>query len=142
LIATSRTQCSIGRAKLRILLGVDMFLLSDVLKAHFANEPDIEIVGETTDPANLLVAVGETQAHVVIVDWPSSGEVPGLCTHLMAAYPDLTVIGLCLSSDRNFVCRRPMVVDELPSSDMASVQRAIHDVLADVLHPATEVDLG
>ena len=135
LIATQTTHCSISRKKVRVLLAMDLYLLSDLLKTHLDNDPAVEIVGEMAEPANLLIATGQTKANVVIQCWPSSGQMPGICTHLMAAYPDLTIIGLSINGDRNYVCRRPVVVDNLPSSDLASVQIAIQEALAEFVSP-------
>lgn len=121
--------------RVRVLIGIDSFLLSDVLRTHLSNDPRIEIVGETTEPVDLLVAVGETKANVVMMNWPQSGQIPGICTHLMSAYPDLTVIGLALDGDQNYVCRRPTVVQTLHQSDLASVQDVIRQALAEFVVP-------
>lgn len=117
-------------AKARVLLSIELQLLNDLLKSLLSAEPDVEIVGEVVDPADLLVATGQAEADVVIQRWPSN-EMPGICSHLLAAYPDLTVIGLSTEGECNFACRRPIVVNHLGPPGISSVQGAIREALAD-----------
>ena len=135
MIAGSRWHGTKREQRVRVLIGIDSFLLSDVLGTHLTNDPNCEIVGEVTEPVDLLVAAGETKADVVIMTWPQSGKMPAICTHLMSAYPDLTVIGLSLNGDQSYVCRRPTVVRTLNQSDLASIQEVIRQSLTELIVP-------
>ena len=56
-------------------------------------QADIEIVGEALEKFELLMMVKETRADAVIL---SAGEsdIPGLCSHLLGEYPNLTIVVL------------------------------------------------
>ena len=58
-------------------------------------EEDMEVVNEVLGLFKVLTAIRETKADAVILALKGSEE-PGLCSHLLAEYPDLTI--LCLSS--------------------------------------------
>jgi DNA-binding NarL/FixJ family response regulator len=118
------------QGEIRVLLAVDFPLLSDLLKALLGDEPEVEIVGEVADPADLLLATGQTEADVIIQCWQSSEQVPGICTHLLAAYPDVLVIGLGADGEHNYTCRRPVVVDSLSTPALSGVQAAIREALS------------
>lgn len=133
-LSLPRTAC---QTKARVLLAIDFQLLSDLLQDFLADEPFVDVVGQVVDPADLLVAVGRTAANVVIQNWESAGQMPGICTHLLAAYPDLLVIGLGPDGEHNYTCRRPIVVDGLPALGLPSVQEAIYEALADFVVPGS-----
>lgn len=120
------------RTKARVLLSIQIQLLSNLLRSLLSAEPDVEIVGEVSDPVDLLIAAGQTQADVVIQCWPSD-EMPGICSHLLAAFPDLTVIGIGDEGESNFACRRPIVVNHLSPPGLRSVQSVIREALAEVV---------
>lgn len=122
------------RTKARVLLSIEFQLLSNLLRSLLSAEPDVEIVGEVLDPADLLIATGQTEAHVVIQCWPSD-QMPGVCSHLLAAFPDLTVIGISAEGESNFACRRPIVVNHLSPPGLPSVQNAIREAIAELASP-------
>jgi len=54
----------------------------------------MEVVGSEADPVDVLIATGRTRAHAVILSCPLLTDGPGLCTHLLAEYPDVQIIGV------------------------------------------------
>jgi hypothetical protein len=50
--------------------------------------------------------VGANQADVVILPQPDSGEIPGICSHLLAEYPDLRVVVLSITGDTVYTAER------------------------------------
>jgi hypothetical protein len=69
-------------------------MLRDLLRNRIEAEPDLEVADEALDPVDVLLAVKETGADVVLVTVPISDATPPLCTHLLTEFPDLVVIGL------------------------------------------------
>ncbi|MFQ5847554.1 MAG: hypothetical protein ACE5IQ_07780 [Candidatus Methylomirabilales bacterium] len=57
------------------------------------HQEDMEVVCEVLEPLELLVAVSEREADAVILDLEDYEEPP-LFTHLLAEYPNLTILGL------------------------------------------------
>jgi hypothetical protein len=123
------------RTKARVLLSIKSQLLNDLLRSLLSVEPTVEIAGEVLDPAALLIAIRQTSADVVIQSWPSD-QMPEVCSHLLAAYPDLTVIGLSADGEFNFTCHRPIVVDQPSEPGLSGVQAAIRQAVAEFMAPA------
>ena len=86
--------------KLQILLAVEPPMLRDALRTLIQREPDTEIVDEVLDPIEILLYVKATEANLVIVTIPEREELPAICTHLLAEFPELVVIGICNESHR------------------------------------------
>jgi len=80
--------------KVRVLLANRPKMLRDLLHRSIDAQPDMEVVGEETDPVELLLRVRETETDVVVVTLPGSGEDPGICSHLLFEYPALLVLAV------------------------------------------------
>ena len=106
---------------IRVLLAVESSTLCDVLKGQIQEQRDVEVVGEVIDPVELLLAVGATQADVVIHTWPESEETPGICSHLLLEYPDLLVIGISPNEDRAYACRQAISTTTLPTAELGEL---------------------
>ena len=97
----------------KVLLANGPEALRTDLATFLQQQSDIEVVGTVLDPIELLVAVADTQADVVVVTLPDTGEMPGICSHLLHEYPQLLI--LALSSDRTRACvyRQTIMVEPL-----------------------------
>ena len=97
----------------KVLLANGPEALRTDLATFLQQQSDIEIGGTVLDPIELLVAVADTQADVVVVTLPDTGEMPGICSHLLHEYPQLLI--LALSSDRTRACvyRQTIMVEPL-----------------------------
>ena len=85
---------SADEPKIRIVLAHRRRMLRELLQRVLSRQPDLEIVGQSTDPIDLLLAVSRSEADVVILDEANSR---GLRSHLLAEFPHLTLLDL--SSD-------------------------------------------
>ena len=79
--------------KIRVLLANHPVMIPDAVRHLVERQPDVEIVGDCRGPMTILQEVGRTKADAVILMQAGSAE-PGLCSQLIAAYPDLTIMGL------------------------------------------------
>ena len=70
---------------MKVLLANEPEAVRTGLATFLQQQSDIEVVGTVLDPIELLVAVEDTQADVVIVTLPDTGEMPGICSHLLHA---------------------------------------------------------
>jgi DNA-binding NarL/FixJ family response regulator len=70
------------------------------LEGVFADQGDIQVVGDVSDPTEVLLAVGRTGADVVILGIQDT-ELPGIASHLLDQYPYLKI--LAVSSERQHV---------------------------------------
>ena len=89
------------------------------------SDPDVESVGGFDDQVDLLLAVLETNADVVVLPM-ISGEEQGLLSHLRAEYPHLVILGVNSGSKTGYIeqlgpTRR--VISELNSKDLPRALR-------------------
>jgi DNA-binding NarL/FixJ family response regulator len=112
-------------ARTKVLLGVDAFLFCDLLSELLSDEPDFEVVGHSADPIDLLAQVGELNADCVMLSWPASGDVPEICSHLFAEYPNLLVIGISPEGGNIFICRQSSSVARYSSHCLEEMLRII-----------------
>jgi len=82
--------------KIRVLLANHPLMAPDAIRQLVAEQEDMEVVGDCRGPMKILQEVGRTKADAVILTHDGAGE-PGLCSQLLAVYPDLTI--LVLASD-------------------------------------------
>jgi DNA-binding NarL/FixJ family response regulator len=96
-------------------------------------QSDIEVVGTVLDPIELLSAVEETQAEVVVVTLPGSGEMPGICSHLFYEYPQLLILALSATRSRAYVYRQVITVEPLAGTSDEELLTAVRKVKTDSL---------
>jgi DNA-binding NarL/FixJ family response regulator len=82
------------------LLGLSSMDRLFPLKAMLIREPDIEIVGVAIDALDILLKVASTHAEVVVIDLPASGKDSGLCSHILAEYPEVKIFAVSEEGDR------------------------------------------
>ena len=111
--------------KVRVLLANKPRMLRELLRSLIQRQADMEVMGEVLDPVELLLAVDETQADVVVVDLPESGEEPGICSHLLAEYPQLLVLALSPGRDRAILYRQSIIKEELSKLSEDEILEAI-----------------
>jgi DNA-binding transcriptional LysR family regulator len=81
-------------------------LLTDLIQRH----ADLEVVGKPSpEPVDLLLAVREYEADVVIMALANPAEPPGISSHLLAEYPDLLVLALSINTESGSVYYRPAI---------------------------------
>jgi DNA-binding NarL/FixJ family response regulator len=88
--------------KITILLADLSQILREIIRDIIARQQDMEIIGEFSGPLELLLAAKETGADAVIVELKDSQE-PGLCSHLLAECPKLTILGLTSTGGNAFI---------------------------------------
>ena len=108
---------------IRVLFAVEFPAVCNRLQALFEQDPEIEVVGQVTDPVDVLLAVSEQEVDVVVETFPQSGKLPGLCSTLLAEYPDLLVIGIPPRQDRAYACCQRIARTKLPA-----IEDLIHEI--------------
>jgi chemotaxis response regulator CheB len=74
-------------------------LMRELMVATISEQPDIEIVGEVQDDAELAEAVEKTRPDFLIVALEKFNRLPQACHSILQNYPLMKVIAV--SSDRN-----------------------------------------
>jgi DNA-binding NarL/FixJ family response regulator len=116
----------------RVLLANSPRALRTRLARLLQLQSDIEVVGTVLDPIDLLSAVEETQA-VVVVTLPRSGEMPGICSHLFYEYPQLLILALSSTCSRAYVYRHVMTTEQLSGTSDEDILTAVRQAKADSL---------
>ncbi len=111
--------------KIKILLANRPRLMREVMREIFEDQSDMEVVGEVLDPLGLLVAVKEMEADVVILAVKGSEE-PGLCSHLLAEFPNLTIFGLASNGKTAFFRPgRRKIIDPSEAKILTALRQAV-----------------
>lgn len=84
---------------IRVLVANQPKIMREVILATFAEQPDIEIVGEVSDEAQIENCVNQTLPDLLVVALDEPGKRPLICDSILNAHPKLRIIAV--SSGRN-----------------------------------------
>ena len=93
-----------------------------------ADDPSLEIVGEVIHPIDILLELGSTQAEVVVIDLPASEEDPGLCSHLLAEYPEVKVVAVSSGGETSIVYETGIIRRYLPDASSETVTQYLRSL--------------
>ena len=110
--------------RIRVLLATLPPLVSGLLTHLIQGQTDMEVVDAVSQPVQLLLAVKDTRAQVVIVPLPGSGEIPGICSHLLAEFPDLLILALSITGEAGFIYTAERVVEAPVNNILKSIRLA------------------
>lgn len=79
--------------KIRVLLANHPVMVPEAIRLLVAEQEDMEVVGDCRGPMKILQEIGRAKADAVILIHEESDE-PGLCSQLLAVYPDLTILSV------------------------------------------------
>lgn len=86
---------------IRVLVANRPRLMRDTILTTFADQPDIEIVGEVDDESEIFEIVKKTLPDFVIISLDQLGERPRICDTLLREHPEVRVIAVAPS--KNYV---------------------------------------
>ena len=90
-------------SKIRVLLANHPAMIPDAIRELWDKQEDMEVVGDVRGPMKILQEVGRLQVDAVV--FVQDGvEEPGLCSQLLAIYPDLTI--LCFRTEQEAFTRQ------------------------------------
>ena len=84
----------------RILVANTPRLMREAVVATLADQPDIEIVGEVSDEAEILTRVHATLPDLLVVALDESGARPQICDQVLREYPALRILAVASRKDR------------------------------------------
>ena len=85
--------------KIRVLVANKPRLMKDLVLAIIEDQPDIEVVGETEDEAEITELVERTRPDYLIIAQQDPEVRPGLSGFLLGRYPQMKI--LALAAERN-----------------------------------------
>lgn len=84
---------------IRVLVANQPRLMRELVLATLLDQPDIEVLGEVPDEADILPTVQEHRPDFLIVALDNSGARPPVCDVLLSRYPHMKI--LALAPERN-----------------------------------------
>jgi DNA-binding NarL/FixJ family response regulator len=117
--------------KIRILLEDTPCVLVAQLKNLIECQADMEVVGEVATPIELLLAVPETRAQVVILASGMSEEQPGVASHLLSEYPDVLIVCVSSATKGGSLYQRRLLKKDLPGASVEQILAAIRSAAAE-----------
>lgn len=80
--------------RVRVLIANHPRLLRELILTMLADQPDIEIVGEVADEANVPGSIAATHPDVIVIAQDKVGQRPSLCDQIFRERPEVRVIGV------------------------------------------------
>ena len=77
-------------------------MLCDIITDVIDTQPDMQVVGDVSDRAELLASVEATQSEVVVLGL-SDAELPPDCVNLFNAHPQVRLLGVAADGRRAFL---------------------------------------
>lgn len=111
--------------RIRVLLGNYPMMIPDALRQMIVEQDDMQLVGDVRGPMKILQEAGKVKADVVVLAQNTSEEL-GLCSQLLAVYPDLTIVSIGPDSDSAFtqqLCSQRQIVHADDHVDILQAMR-------------------
>lgn len=86
--------------KIRVLVANRPRLMKDLVLATIGDQPDIEVVGETQDEAEITELVERTRPDYLIIALQDPEVRPGLSGFLLGRYPEMKILALAAEQNR------------------------------------------
>ncbi len=116
---------------IRILLACPHMTKASLWKTILSQDPEIEIIGEADDAVDALLAAGSTQAAVVVIDLPPSGQEPGLYSHLLEEYPHVKVIAVSWDGSQAIKYERGIIRSQVQDTSPQSLKMMFRSLWTD-----------
>ncbi len=79
---------------IRVLVANRPRLMREVLLTTFADQPDIEVVGEVAEESEISESVKRTLPNFVVIALEHPGRRPRICDELLREHPEVRVIAV------------------------------------------------
>ena len=113
--------------RIRVLLAIGPRLLRESLRHEIQSQLDMAAMTSAASTLpELLVEVKRTRADAVVISADQTGEVPGICTHFFAEFPEIVVVALVAGGNQAFCYRQDISVEEIcevSTGDLVSTLR-------------------
>jgi chemotaxis response regulator CheB len=110
----------------RVLVANQPRLIRELLLETISDQPDIEVVGEVQNEADILLAVEQNRPDFLIVALDNRRSRPSVCALLLEKFPDMKI--LALAPERNLTVFYWASID-IHSLDLEASEEGILEVL-------------
>lgn len=81
-------------ARIRVLVAYRSRLMRELILTTLADQPDIEIVGQVADEANILESVAATHPDFILIAQDRMGKRPDICDTMLRLHPEIRIIAV------------------------------------------------
>lgn len=102
-------------------------MVPEAIRQLVAEQDDMEVVGDCRGPMKILQETGRTRADAVIFAQEGTDE-PGLCSQLLAVYPDVTIMSVAPDMTYAFtqqLCSHRRNVTSIQRDDLMQVLKRL-----------------
>jgi chemotaxis response regulator CheB len=111
---------------IRVLVANRPRLMRETILATFADQADVEIVGEVADDSEIIASVNRTRPNFVVIALDQPGSRPRVCDDLLREHPEVRVIAVAPA--KNYVVYYWASLD-IHSSDIEASEEGMLSVL-------------
>jgi DNA-binding NarL/FixJ family response regulator len=86
---------------IRILVANHPKLMREAILSTFADQPDIEIVGEVSDETEIQNRLNQTSPDFLVVALDGLGKRPEICDTVLNAHPEVRIIAVSSAQNRS-----------------------------------------
>jgi len=86
---------------IRVLVANHPRLMREIILTTFADQPDIEIVGEVADESEISESVKRTLPNFVVIALDEPGRRPRICDELLREHPEVRIIAV--APEKNYI---------------------------------------
>ena len=86
---------------IRVLVANRPRLMRELILTTFADQPDIEIVGEVGDESEISESIKRTLPNFVVIALDHPGRRPAICDELLREHPEVRVIAV--APEKNYI---------------------------------------
>jgi DNA-binding NarL/FixJ family response regulator len=86
--------------QIRVLVANRPKLMREIIIETFADQPDIEIVGEVAEDGDILGQVDETQPDFLFIALDDPDKRPAVCDAILRLHPKVRIIAVAANSNR------------------------------------------
>ena len=111
---------------IRVLVANRPRLMRETILTTFADQPDIEIVGEVADDSEIIECVRRTLPNFVVIALDQPGRRPSVCDDLLREHPEVRIIAVAPA--KNYIVYYWASLD-IHSSDIEASEEGMLNVL-------------
>ncbi len=86
--------------QIRVLVANRPKLMREIVIETFVDQPDIAIVGEVSEDADILGQVDETQPDFLFIALDDPDKRPAVCDAILRLHPKMRIIAMAANSNR------------------------------------------
>lgn len=79
---------------IRVLMAYRPRLMRELILTTFADQPDIEVVGQVADETEILESVAKTHPDFVVIAQDRSEKRPSVCDTVLRLHPEVRIIAV------------------------------------------------